>query len=362
MDKKADSSNLSWYSEDGRDNDVVLSTRLRLARNLASFPFPSHFRGDDADRVQALVFDAFSKMEDPDSFQMVPTENIDESGIKILTERGLLDNPVGTGLVMGPGDNIFCMVNSQDHVRIVSFAAGLDANTVFSICQSMDKQLQASLQFAASYDYGFLTSSVKDCGSGMKFSVRVHLPSVSYAGKIPEVTDMLNKNGLTLSACFGSGKYFSPALGSYYQIATTSSCNGSELDQLAQIVSSVTNVVETERKFRAEYAENIPTVVRDFIARSFAMVKFSHLITASEAIEIISNLKWGCNLELLSGIEHKELCALLYRVQEGHLRFVLKNSSFTFEKDVESDTQLKINRFRALILQEAFEKIQFLER
>ena len=89
------------------------------------------------------------------------------------------------------------------------------------------------------------------------------------------------------------------------------------------------------------------------------MVKFSHLVTTSEAIEIISNLKWGLSLGLLSGIEHKDLSALLYRIQEGHLRFVLKNSSFKFEKDVESDIKLKVNRFRSLILQEAFENIKF---
>ena len=356
---KNDALNRSWYAEDGKDNDVVLSTRLRLARNLASFPFPSHFRGDDADRVQTLVFDAFSKTENPDSYQTVCIENIDESGVKILAERGLLDNPVGTGLVMGPSDNIFCMVNSQDHVRIASFVSGLDSNAVYESCRNLDKQLQSSLQFAASYDFGFLTSAIKDCGSGMKISVRLHLPTLSFLGKIPEITTLLNNNQLSIAACFGVGKSYSPALGSYYQIATTTSCNGSELDQIAGIVSSVTNIVETERKFRAEYAENIPTVVRNFIARSYATAKFSNLISAAEAIEIISNLKWGRNLGLLSGIDNKNFFALLYRIQEGHLRFVLKNASFKFEKDIENDIQLKTNRFRALILQEAFEKLTF---
>ena len=362
MNQKADAScENSWFSAEGRDCDVVISTRVRLARNLASFPFPSHFHGDDAERVQALVFDSFSKFPSPDSYHAVSIENIDSSGIKVFAERGFLDNPVGTGFVMGASDNIACMVNSQDHVRIISFVPGLNCQEAFRQCQYLDANLQASLQFAASYDFGFLTSALKDCGSGMKISVRLHLPALSYSGKMPEITESLQKKSLAVSACFGTGKDSSFCIGSYYQIYTTCSCSGSELDQLVGIASAVMPVVESERKLNSEFSADVPTVIRDSVTRSYALAKFSRLITFREAIEFISNLKWGLNLGLLDGIEHSQLCALLCRIQEGHLQFVLKNSSFHFEHDVESDLKMKTDRLRALILQEAMENVRFVE-
>ena len=349
----------SWYSKDGKDNDVVLSTRVRLARNLANFPFPSHFRGDDASRVQTLVFDSFSKVEDPDSYQTVALKSIDDSGIKILTERGLIDDHPGSGIVMGSEDDLFCLVNSKDHLRIASFVTGFDCKASYEICRSLDDQLQKSLQFAASYEFGFLTSSVSDVGSGMKISVRLHLPSLSYAGKIPEISSSLQKNGCVFSACFGSSSSFSSALGAYYEVSTSSSFTGNEFDQIFSLASSIVNLVETERKFTREYAENIPTAVRDIISRSYATVKFSRLITNREAVEIISNIKWAVNLKLLTGIENRELCALLYRTRDGHVQFVLKNGNFKFEKDIESDIKLKTDRLRAIILQGSFENILF---
>jgi protein arginine kinase len=346
----------AWYNNNGPENDVILSTRVRLARNLANFPFPGNFRGDDSERVQMLVFDAFSHSDDPDSFQAVEIGKLDDTGMKILTERGVIDTPSGTGIVMRSDGYIACTINSIDHVRIAAFTPGLNCDDAFSLCNSVDNTMQKSVQFAASYDFGFLTASLSDAGSGMKISLYVHLPSVSHAGKIDEVSYKLQEKGMSIASLFGSGGIFDASLGAYYQVSTAAAFCGSEVDQLFSLTSAGKYIAETERKLRKEYAEYKPTVIHDIVYRAYAMVKFSRLISFREAVEIISALKWGCDMNLLTGLDDNAFFSMLYRVRDGHLNFLLKNGNFTFEKDIDSDPAQKINRLRALILQEALER------
>ena len=118
----------AWYAAKGDDDDVVLSSRVRLARNLANFPFPESCDDDEAVRVQNIVFDAFNHLENADAYQSVPLAAVEPLGAKILSERGLFENNFGTGLVMRLDGISSCLVNCVDHVRLSSFAPGLSCN------------------------------------------------------------------------------------------------------------------------------------------------------------------------------------------------------------------------------------------
>ena len=352
----------AWYAFDGPENDVVLSTRVRLARNLANFPFPSKFKDDDAFRVQTLVFDSFSHCEEPDKYQGVVASELDELSALILEERGVLDassaKENGSGIIVRTDGKVSCAINTADHVRLSAFVPGLDGNGAFSLCAKVDDELQNTMQFAADYDIGYLTSSIADCGSGMKVSCRVHLPSLSFSGRLLDLFSSLSQKEIVVSDCFGAGTLPSSSLGFYYQISTKTAGNGTELDQIALLVSAVKYLAENERRERSVVLRNRQTELRNRMYRSYAKVKFASLIEEREAIEIISDIKWGKNLGFFSGIEDAELCALLYRVQKGHLQFVLKNRSFNFPTDIAENKSLKTDYLRALILQEAFEKIK----
>ncbi|MBQ0052234.1 MAG: hypothetical protein KBT11_09280 [Treponema sp.] len=352
----------AWYSFEGPESDVVLSTRVRLARNLANFPFPKRFKDDDASRVRTLVFDAFSHCENPDRYTGVMTSELDELGAAILEERGVLDGIVaknsGTGIIIRTDGKISCVINDTDHVRLSAYVPGLDAEKAFTLCNSVDDQLQNSLQFAANYDLGFLNSAVSDCGSGMKISCRLHLPSLSYSGRLKDILAGFEGKDIVVRDCFGVGDVAGSSLGFFYQVSTKTSGNGSEFDQLANIVSCVRFLVENERRERGFVLNHRQTELRDRIYRSYAKVKFASLITMREAIDIISDLKWGRHLGFFSEVPDNLLCALLYRVQNGHLQFVLKNKNFNFSKDIAENSQLKAENLRALILQEAFENIK----
>ncbi len=351
----------AWYAAAGPENDVVLSTRVRLARNLANFPFPPHAVQDDAERVRALVFDSFAHGESPDAFQAIAADDLDELGARILGERGVLDDGgkkmPGCGIVMRTDGRVACTVNAGDHVRISAFVPGLDGDAAYDMCRRLDESLQKTLQFAASYDFGFLTSSVLDCGSGMKVSVRVHLPAISFAGKLHDCVASLEEKGVGVSACFGAGQGNGTSLGAYYQVATRQSAVGSEFDQMAAIVSAVRYVTEYERRERTAVMHDRPTEMQDAVYRAYAAMKFSSLMTLRESVDIIGKLKWGIDAGMAGGIADSDLCALLYRIQDGHLQFVLKNGSFHFPSDIAHDKALQVERLRAVMLQEAFERL-----
>ncbi len=359
----------AWYSVAGIDDDVFVSSKVCLARNLANFPFPSQLRGNDGDRIQSLVFDAFNSLSDGDKYQALSVNRLDPLGAKILREREILDEAVSdkkAGVIVRSDGKITCSVNIVDHVRISSFAPGFDFNTPISLSGIVDKGLQSKLQFAASYDFGYLTSLVEEAGSGMKYCVRMHLPSLTALGKIASLTRGFNDNGLTFMAAFGSGGADAisglgingGALGSFYDLRTCNSLSGTEFDQLANIVSAATKLRDLERAARDECKKTLGSSIRNTVFRAIALSRSSIFVQLREAIALISGVKWGLDMELLEGIDDAMMRALIYRIQEGHLEYVLASGNFTFEKDIKNDSQKKIDRLRAVILQEAFENVK----
>ncbi|HOS29163.1 MAG TPA: hypothetical protein PLR39_00040 [Treponemataceae bacterium] len=351
----------AWYSYPGKENDVVLSTRVRLARNLASFPFPHAFRSDDAQRVKSLVFDSFSQMDPDQKYQSLAVKNLDPLGQRILSERGVISPETASspmaGVIVRNDGKIACTVNTSDHVRISAFVTGLNAQTAYTLCKDVDDNLQNTLQFSASKEFGFLTSSLGDCGSGMKISVLVHLPSISAAGFLDRIFKDLMAKAYVISGFYGAGNDSGSSLGSYYQISTSNSFTGSEISQIDELSLVIKHIAEFERKTLKELADNRPTSVRDQVYRALALVKYSRFIGSREGVDLISRIKWGSDAGILSGIENSELFALLYRIQTAHLQYVIRTSELKYEKDVVSEEK-KIERLRSLIIQEAVAKVQ----
>lgn len=348
-----------WYSVHSMEQDVVVSTRVRLARNLASFPFPSNFKNDDAGRVQNIIFDAFSKFENPDRYQLMALTELDANAEKILSERGLYNGSTGTGLATTVDGVSACIVNDAEHVKISSFASGLNVKTPYQNCRNIDRELQKFVQFAASADFGYLNSNLFDTGSGMKVSLRLHLPALSYSGQMQEAVKTLAAKGFVFSDCFGVGSFFDSAVGAYYEIATSSCFDGNEIDQLALVTSAAKYICELERKKRDIFADNKSTVMHNIVVRAFALAKFSVLLTIRDCIDIISCLKWGVDMGFVAGVDDAELNSLLYRIQSGHLGYMLKTGNVSFEQDIENDGELKEQRLRAFVLKSVVEKISF---
>ena len=350
-----------WYAENGEHDETIVSTRVRLARNLASFPFPERFQGDDAKRARALIFDAFSRIGDTGSYHALKHSALDQGTRCILEERGIIRSAKDfaqnqeksqCGIVMSADGRISCEVNCRDHLHLASFSTGLSVRSAYKACATVDAALQNELPFAASYDFGYLTSQFEDCGSGMKLSARIHIPATERSGKMPYLRDFLSKNALGLHYLFPPQFVDSPSA-YFYTIYTCSAIDGSEIDRIAAFEAACKYIAEKERIFSANIADRKSVVHRNFVIRAYSTAKTSLLLPLSESLDVIADLKFGLKLGLLTGISDSALGGLLFRVQPGHLAFVMSAGKFVFEDDIASSALLKLDRLRALIIQEA---------
>ena len=367
MEHGIDEAGKAWYSTEGKENDVVLSSRLRLCRNLANFPFPERFRGDDENRVQAIIMDALRKIPAFESYRSIETSLLSPLNRRLLEELGVIKSQAEIErrniefeslALMNREGNISAVINGTDHLKLSAFSSGLDYEKCFNAVKSLDADLEKSLQFAATYDLGYLTSALKDTGSGMKISARLSLPATLRSGKIQAVIDYVRSKKAAIIPAFPQASLPNlPPPGSYFLLFGLNAANGSEIDQIAEMESISRFIAEYERKILLDFADNHTTIVRNFVLRSYSTLGASLLLSLREALDIISDLQVGLRLSLLDGIDGKTLAGLLYRIQDAHLTYLLEKGKFNFPDDIKDERRQKLDRLRAVVLQDALENI-----
>ena len=351
----------AWYSEKGNQDDVICSTRIRLARNLADFPFPQKLKEDDKEKVQLKIFNAFAQFENASDYQSLSTRNLELLGRLILAERGVLTQDMieknDTGVVIRSDGKVSCTINSTDHLHLATFSTGLSLQSNFELLSSIDAKLQDYLQFAGMADFGYLASRLRDMGTGMKISMVFHLPALSFAGLEKNIFKSLAQSGYDIFACFSNKQNSTTkSLGSYYRIVTQASYPASESEQLQKMEAVANQLLEAEREARVDFMKNKQTILKDKVYRALAIIKYSRFISLSEGLELISAIKLGKNCNLFTGIDDATLFALLYRIQPAHLGFVIRSGNFNFEDDVTTPEQ-QTDRLRALVLQETVSSV-----
>lgn len=348
----------AWYSADGPENDVVLSTRIRLARNFVNFPFPSRFSRDDGERIQTLVFDAFSRLEHPERYQALSVKKLDILGQRILAERGVLAvsqtvNPVA-GIVVRTDGKLVCAVNAEDHVRLSCFGAGLNTACVYPEIKQIDDGLQNIIQFAASVDFGYLNAALDNTGTGMKLSFFLHLPSLTFFNReTNELTALISdseQKGLHVKACFGQAlndeEAFSPVLGNCYELSSFRCFTGSEEEQIKALEEAAFSFIESERMCRRKVADTKPTALRDLVYKALAQVKYSRFLSERECLQALFRIKWGNDTGILTGMNNSSLFSLVYRTKEAHIEFINRSERFKFESDVVTRRKKETDRKR----------------
>lgn len=353
-----------WYSKKGLESDVVICSRVRFARNLASFPFSQSCSDDDKRRVQSLIFDAFSKLQDAQKFYLADISSVEEEKLAILQERAFLkrmkslNSKFSTGLIFKSDEDFSCSVNCCDHLRFSFFDSGLSIRKCFEQCKKIDSELQDNLQFAADYDFGYLTASFTDVGSGMKLSALMHLPFAVRSGKMNNIVQFCKEKKIGIKPAFFMEEKLAGAVpGCFFIIENLQSQSGSEIDQLADFESACRFIAESERKIFADLAENKITLIKNSIIRAYSLSKTSLLVSFREALDMISDFRIGLKIGFLSGITEEKLNKLMYDVQKNYISYMAKVCSFSFEPDIKNDFDLKMDRLRAVILQESLEKL-----
>ncbi len=353
--------NNSWYSQDGPQNDIVLYTKTSISRNISGFLFPSKISRDDSSEVLSLVFSFMDKNPIASNFTAVKLKDIDPLGLKLLEERGAIVSKMPEvpekGVILHNNGSLYVNVNTEDHVNILSFSTGLDIDSSYLVADNLESEMQKKIYFSADKNFGFINSDLMKIGSGVKFSVLCSLPAILYSKKISLAAEIAKESGLVVSGYYSDDS--KDSLGALFSIASGSSAGSNVESQMTDFFIAIKKIIKMEEDLRKEFKKEKLLKAEDMISRAFAISQSARLLSFKEAVDIIFKIKFGLNLNLLTGIKHEQCNALLFNSQVGHLASFLLNGQLGYEyQDIAEVSESSLEKYRAKMLQKECEKIK----
>ena len=311
----------TWYEKAGSCGDVGVSTRGRLARNLKQYPFPARASASQREAVERQVKDALLSGNSilSKEFRFVPLENTTQEEAVSLVERHIVSPEFiadrrGKAVLISADESISIMVNEEDHLRIQVLREGFSLKEAAETADRIDTLLSENLDFAFDPELGYLTQCPTNLGTGLRASVMLHLPGLTESGAMPRIASNLSKLGLTIRGTYGEG---SKSIGALYQLSNQITLGLSENEAIENLRSITVQLMEEERKARAQMSEEIAW--QDKIDRAAGVLKSARVLSSSEFMELLSYIRLGLSTGLLQGVTTQELNALMVNAQPATL-------------------------------------------
>ncbi len=337
-----------WLRGGGEAGDVVLSSRVRIARNIVGFPFMS--RASETDRKQVLELCRKQILGSADG----PLLFLDLHGTSqferlLLTERQLIsrqhskgkagcpgrggpDVPRGVAISL-PGERVSIMVNEEDHLRMQVISVGLALGKTLEQVDLIDDRLEEGLTYAFSPRFGYQTACPTNVGTGVRFGVMLHLPALRMTGQLDKVRRAAGDMSLAVRGFFGEG---SEALGDFYQLSNQTTLGKSEQMLLHDLNNEILPaVIEYERGERKRLMDRRRSTIEDAVGRALGVLRNARLLTTEEAMQNLSMIRLGLVLDLIGGMDEPDINQLMLRAQPGHLQHTLGRELSQSERRVE---------------------------
>lgn len=312
---------LKWYEATGKEGDVVISTRIRLARNLKQFPFPCKLDAEGRKKVISLVKEALLEGNSAiaGDFTYVDMAGLSEAEAVSLVERHLvspefISEREGRGLLLRTDESVSIMINEEDHIRLQVMRQGLCLDEAYELADKLDTLLDERLSFAFDDRLGYLTQCPTNLGTGMRASLMLHLPALQDSGAMGRIAGNLQKLGLTLRGLYGEG---SEPKGALYQLSNQVSLGLSEAEALGNLKNIAMQLITQERTAREAVSRNLE--IQDAIARSLGILKSARLLKGDEFMKLISNVRLGISTGVLANIPLDKVGALTIEAQPATL-------------------------------------------
>lgn len=317
--------------------DVVLSSRVRLARNLSGALFPNKMDNNMAEEVKNKVFGSFYQDRDKISVADLTAVNRQAFVEKHLSSPLLMKNE-HSGLVLSKDEKIAIMINEEDHLRIQCILQGLDLHTALSIAMQEDETIHKEIAYAEDPLWGFLTACPTNVGTGLRASTMMHLPALSLQGSMQGIQQMLDENGLQLRGMYGEG---SEALGHIYQVSNRSSIARSEEAIVQYVTDATLAIVERERKAREAIIHAPSITLCDRISRALGTLRYAQLLSLEEFMRLWSDVGLGIACNLLDA-DRKKINTLLIEAQPAQLLMAAKSQNLQEAAKLRADLCRKV--------------------
>lgn len=317
---------LSWLDASGPDSDIVLSTRVRIARNLQGYPFSIRAKPADRAAVLSAVREVLERTPPLADGVLVEVEELDQRRRKLLLERHLVSRELvgdegeeassSSALVASMRRPVGLMINEEDHLRLQSLTSGFNPHETWRIVDALDESLGSELPFAFHHEFGHLTSCPTNCGTGLRASVLIHLPGLVLTKEINKVLQGITQVGLTFRGLYGEG---SEVIGNLFQVSNQTTLGKSEEDLIDHLQKIVGQVVEYERQARAVLVRDAPSVIEDKVWRAYGLLRHAHSLAFDEMMNLLSGVRLGLSLKLLPGPRVYVLNRIMIFAQNAHL-------------------------------------------
>lgn len=311
-----------WLRGSGKESDIVISSRIRLARNITGFPFLSRSNLKQKREIESLLKETINKSDITKELSYINLKNTNVVDKLFLVERHLISKEHAEGegergVAFGKSETISLMINEEDHLRIQVIRSGFELKNIWTIIDEIDNNIGENLNFAFSSRFGYLTACPTNVGTGMRASVMLHLPALGMTKHIEKVFNAVGKLGLVVRGLYGEGTKVS---GDLYQISNQFTLGKSENEILEIIESVIPRITSYERMARKALILESKDQLEDRIWRSYGMLKVARMITSEEILQLLSQVRMGVNLGLINDIEIKTLNELFILTLPGHLQ------------------------------------------
>ena len=310
-----------------RSNPVVISSRLRLARNLKDYRFPNRANITLKCDILSKIKSVLSKELDQKNDFFYNIDELDNLEKKCLIERHLISNelceyPKGSAVYITNDFNYSIMINEEDHIRIQCIKQGFNLNNLWKSISIIDDTIEAILPYSFSNELGYLTSCPTNLGTGLRASVMLHLPGFALTNNIDKFIRASNQLGLAVRGLFGEG---SKANGHIFQVSNQQTLGESEEEILNRIGTVFKNIINQELNLRSKFLELNKSKLIDIISRAYCVLRGSYLMSSNEAIDNLSYLRLAVDLGLIAEEKRPFIDELMIELQSGHLQLLYNN-------------------------------------
>ncbi|MEW6100797.1 MAG: protein arginine kinase [Candidatus Omnitrophota bacterium] len=325
-----------WLKGTGPHSDIVISSRVRLARNLDKAPF-SHWAGKkESEEALKRIEEAISKIDYFKSTTVFRLADLDSVDKQFLVERHLMSMEHAQktdhkAVAVDEEEIISIMINEEDHIRMQVMQSGFNIFECWNIINRMDDSLAKELAFAFSSEWGYLTSCPTNTGTGMRGSVMLHLPGLVMLRTIDRVLAAISKLSFTTRGLYGEG---TQAAGNFFQISNQVSLGHSEEEIIENINSLIRQIIEQENQAREALLSKNRQALEDRISRSLGILKSAHIISSQETIELLSMVRLGNDIGMLKEVDRRSINELFIITQPAHLQKIESKKLSSQERDI----------------------------
>ena len=325
---------VNWYMQNGKESDVIISSRVRLSRNIKGIPFVSKCSNDELKAV-------YTKMKEITpalgyGLKFIPLKDIDELNKQCLVEKNLISlefakskNPY-TAIMINDEENICIIINEEDHIKLQVFSSGLDLENLMNLAIEIDQKLEEFIPYSFHHQYGYLTACPTNVGTGLKVSVLAHIPALELTGNLRKILNVVNNLGISIR---GVNKEEDNIKGQLYQITNNQTLGVTEKEITKNLKLVSQKIIEQERIARKFLAKKV--------YRDYGILTNARKISEDEAIDLLSMVKMGTDLGVIKELNDQKIAELNLYTKPANLQKLTGKNLSEYDQDIERAKVIK---------------------